>query len=662
MNIIERFVGWLSQGNEPPAIEKNWQASQKPPSDWFDWFFSLVDEALNFIDIRSSAHKDLYIESFIQSGITTSINGTTPNQLDINSGFAILKQTDGNFEKETVSSTFVTTSVTDTTYYLYLQPDGSFYWDTNNTPLTNSVIICEVETDSSGDIVVGGITDKRFIRKKQNFLSSTIEFLSLEKNYSVGDIIEISGYHLPNDGAHHKRIKETTQRPGGVLSGDGSNYWNVHAPNEITNIKWFGAKGLDVSENFNDSPSIQDAFDYAVQRNDETLGGLVFAPKGKYYCKEVIKPGFGTKLIGESTGLVSNDPSPSNGTVFILSTKNPDDTSWNTTTLRSGLVVPFQILFLPSSGVLDMQDIGAIPEGNDSTKSIFCWTGADQAPYNNEGITQGNFDRIRCFSFNAVFRGHKFQDIYFTNCGLEYNSNVLVCTDGYDVVNAQIQGTFSGIHFANCVLFGNNIDMRTLINGRLNNIKFSSTAIEKPNGQLNTGIFVCNESNSVIENIKFSACELLAQGDQVGTDFMNIDFADQAINDIGIANCDITGLNIRAVFNSPTGSIDGFNITGGTLEDCAISIDYELKNYCFTGFVGKGSTFIKLQGCSAGNITGVNLFGTSHAQTYDIEYDSDGSFDFVVSGNTLTTKGLNLHPACARYKVRGNLNVADVSG
>ncbi len=75
------------------------------------------------------------------------------NQLDIASGVAFITMSDGSTGQIVVGADNThTTSTPSTTYHLYLQPDGMWYWSTSNSPAAHSLAMCSVATDGSGNI------------------------------------------------------------------------------------------------------------------------------------------------------------------------------------------------------------------------------------------------------------------------------------------------------------------------------------------------------------------------------------------------------------------------------------------------------------------------------------------------------------------------------
>lgn len=109
-------------------------------------------------DALHGFNPSLIAAGFIFSGCACSGTvGTTT--LNIASGVAFLVMTDGTIGQITVGATTQTTATPSSTYHLYVQPDGTFYWSTSNSPQTNSLALCTVATDGSGNI--SSVTDAR---------------------------------------------------------------------------------------------------------------------------------------------------------------------------------------------------------------------------------------------------------------------------------------------------------------------------------------------------------------------------------------------------------------------------------------------------------------------------------------------------------------------
>ena len=95
----------------------------------------------------------------VVSGFVATKDGTIATKLDVTSGIAYLKQADGSYRQRKPAASNQTTSVINTTYHLYLQPDGTWYWSTSNSPAANSLAIANVTTDGSGNILA--VSDQR---------------------------------------------------------------------------------------------------------------------------------------------------------------------------------------------------------------------------------------------------------------------------------------------------------------------------------------------------------------------------------------------------------------------------------------------------------------------------------------------------------------------
>jgi hypothetical protein len=111
-----------------------------------------------FLEASNSFEQELFT-AFVFSGAVPTKDGTIANQLDIPAYVAFLKQSDNTLRRRATTTTTKTTATPSTTYYLYLQPDGTWYWSTTNSPAANSLEICTVATDGSGNIST--VTDAR---------------------------------------------------------------------------------------------------------------------------------------------------------------------------------------------------------------------------------------------------------------------------------------------------------------------------------------------------------------------------------------------------------------------------------------------------------------------------------------------------------------------
>ena len=99
------------------------------------------------------------LSGYVQSGLVATKDGSIANQLDVTAGVAYVQQADFTKRvRQPVAST-QTTVTASTTYHLYLQPDGTWYWSTANSPATGSLSVAQVTTDGSGNILA--VTDER---------------------------------------------------------------------------------------------------------------------------------------------------------------------------------------------------------------------------------------------------------------------------------------------------------------------------------------------------------------------------------------------------------------------------------------------------------------------------------------------------------------------
>jgi hypothetical protein len=133
------------------------------PTTWVNGTTALSQTHMNNIETQFSSslesfNPDLF-SAFVLYGFTAVKDGSTANQLDVAAGVAYLLQTDGTLGRVSLTSSTQTTSTINTTYHLYLQPDATWYWSTGPGPETNSLNICSVTTDGSGNILV--VTDFR---------------------------------------------------------------------------------------------------------------------------------------------------------------------------------------------------------------------------------------------------------------------------------------------------------------------------------------------------------------------------------------------------------------------------------------------------------------------------------------------------------------------
>lgn len=135
------------------------------PTSWSDGVTAATAARLNnletqYVEATNSFEQDL-LSAFVLSGLAPSKDGTLANQLDVTSGVAFPSQTDGTLRRRAINSSTQTTSTPNTTYYLFLNSDGTWTWGTSSSGPAHSLQICQVTTDASGNI--SAVTDKRVL-------------------------------------------------------------------------------------------------------------------------------------------------------------------------------------------------------------------------------------------------------------------------------------------------------------------------------------------------------------------------------------------------------------------------------------------------------------------------------------------------------------------
>lgn len=112
-----------------------------------------------YLEATNSFEQDLFATSgFVWSGLVPTPTSGAP-YLTVTKGVAYVPQSDGTLRRRVLAQSTQTTSLASTTYYLFLNSDGTWTWGTTSTGPTNSLAICSVTTDGSGNI--SSVTDKR---------------------------------------------------------------------------------------------------------------------------------------------------------------------------------------------------------------------------------------------------------------------------------------------------------------------------------------------------------------------------------------------------------------------------------------------------------------------------------------------------------------------
>lgn len=182
-------------------------------TSWVDGSTALNQSHLNnletqYTEATNSFEQDLFT-GFVFSGLVATKDGTVANKLDVTAGVAFLKQTDNTLRRRAPASSNQTTATPSTTYYLDLNPDGTWSWATSHTGQANYLPICQVTTDGSGNILA--VTDERLLNA--TFLNGMAGQLDLPVLYN-GLTVATGATSLDNGGV--------TTSGTGILTTTGS--------------------------------------------------------------------------------------------------------------------------------------------------------------------------------------------------------------------------------------------------------------------------------------------------------------------------------------------------------------------------------------------------------------------------------------------------------
>jgi|GEM_PF-2050454 len=117
-----------------------------------------------YTEATNSFEQDLF-SPFVLAGLVASKDAATPTQLDVTAGVAFLLQGDNTLRRRAPAATTFVTTVVSTTYYLDLQPDGSWSWGTAHSAQSGYLPVAQVTTDASGNIST--VTDARTTAAQQ---------------------------------------------------------------------------------------------------------------------------------------------------------------------------------------------------------------------------------------------------------------------------------------------------------------------------------------------------------------------------------------------------------------------------------------------------------------------------------------------------------------
>lgn len=157
------------------------------------------------------------------SSLVATKDGSVANRLDVAGGVAWLRQHDGSLGRQAPSATFFLTVQVNSTYFLDLNPDGSWSFNTSHSGQANYLPIAQVTTDASGNIAA--VTDERTLSTE--LLASLNGTLSAPNLTTIG--VVMAGSYL------------ATQ--GGPLYLDLPNAINGEAPGSVRIGQTSGAAG-----------------------------------------------------------------------------------------------------------------------------------------------------------------------------------------------------------------------------------------------------------------------------------------------------------------------------------------------------------------------------------------------------------------------------------
>lgn len=149
---------------------------------------------INYLDMNNMFPTSLF-SAFVLTGLTASKDGTTANKLNVTSGTAYPQQTDATIRQKGIPATSFMTSALNSTYYLDLNPNGSYSFGTSHSTVTNYMPIAQVTTDASGNI--SGVLDvaQRTLVMLPNLASSALQVGSVQSSKTAPffDKLAVSG-------------------------------------------------------------------------------------------------------------------------------------------------------------------------------------------------------------------------------------------------------------------------------------------------------------------------------------------------------------------------------------------------------------------------------------------------------------------------------------
>lgn len=204
-----------------------------------------------YTEATNSIEQDL-LTAFTISGMVCTKNGTNAKQLDVTAGVTLIKQTDGTLRRRATSASTTNqflTATPSTTYFLDLNPDGTFSWGTAHSAVTNHLTVASVTTDASGNINV--ITDTRTLNATLlasmtgNLSLATAQYVSKTGDTMTG-ALTAPAFHGPSDSTNAINGGATGPNGGSWAANGDLHIGGLFAKNTgvaFTGISFFSGTG-----------------------------------------------------------------------------------------------------------------------------------------------------------------------------------------------------------------------------------------------------------------------------------------------------------------------------------------------------------------------------------------------------------------------------------
>lgn len=376
-------------------------------------------------------------------------------------------------------------------------------------------------------------------------------------------------------------------RPGSqfVQSGTGAVERTVtNKLEDIISVKDFGADPTGQSDS---SAAIQAAIDAAGSQR------RVYIPGGKYLIQETIYLTIGSRIFGDPGGVAEESLAGfSEGTTLYLSTTKADGSTWTTSVINpSNETYAGRVMFTgsPSGGACGFEDIlfYSLGANTNNSTAIYCGGTESTVPYERGFITQFHGKGLRFFTFNRVVHGSRFDDAWLIDCHSE------LCTTVFSVA----QGSASGwsLHMANCLWWRS-----TYVFQPAANVNVSIAAANCAFSGADSSHFLLSGSASGTAKHKFllTGCDISARMQLRDTGNVGGNFS------LVMTGCRLSNNSLTVVEEGAT-RIDTISLTGCTLTDYPVSINYNCRSYNIQGNTFTGSTDkVNLKGGSNGLILG----------------------------------------------------------